>query len=1665
MKPLPGSPYPLGATWDGEGVNFAIYSEGATEVELCLFDDAGVERRAAMPSRTSFVWHAYLPGLAPGQRYGFRAHGPYEPGRGLRFNPHVVLLDPYALAVDGVERWDAGCFAYEMGSADDLRPAERDQLGVPRAVVVDTSFDWEGDEPLRTPMHRSVIYEAHVRGLTKLHPDVPEAMRGTYAGMAHPSVLRHLTALGITAIELMPVHSFVDDKMLVDRGLRNYWGYSTIGFFAPDVRYRSGPALGSEVREFKEMVKAFHRARIEVILDVVYNHTAEGNQLGPTFHFKGIDNTTYYRLVPDDPRYYFDYTGTGNTLNVRHPQVLAMIMDSLRYWATEMHVDGFRFDLASALARQLHEVDQLSSFFTLIHQSPELQHVKLIAEPWDVGEGGYQVGNFPVRWAEWNGRYRDSLRELWLGRGASAAEMGFRLTGSSDLYEAGGRRPSASVNLVTAHDGFTLADLVSYDHKHNDANGENGADGNDHERSWNCGVEGPSEEPAVVALRNRQRRNLIATLLLSQGTPMLTAGDELGKTQRGNNNAYCQDNELGWVDWHIDEEGRSFLEFTRRLLALRRAHPALHRAKFFQGRSVLGGDVDDLLWFRFDGQPMSSNDWNNPITRSFVMFLAGRGIDDLDEQGRPLVDDNLLLLVNASDVELTAIVPELSTVHDRWDLLVDTKEDGALRHAEAGERVVLAPHSLQFYRAPSRVVRSGGAVHTLGATYRLQLTSAFGFRDALAIVDYLHALGVTDVYTSPIMAAGAGSTHGYDVVDPRRLNDELGSEADFTALVDALHERGMGLLVDWVPNHMGIASGQNPWWDDVLENGPAAASAEYFDIDWRPAREDLENRVLLPILSEPYGDVLEKGLIFIEWGGDFFRLVHGERRLPLAPESVAPVLVAIVDRAAGRLDVESVRELESLLTALRHLPERHDTAPDRRKERAREKEVIKRRMARLVEGSPMLADVVREALDDLNGVAGMPSSFERLDGVLRSQAYRLASWRVAAEEINYRRFFDVNDLAAVRMESPEVFEQTHSLLLRLLSEKRIDALRLDHTDGLYDPYAYMHLLQRRFPHSHTGQALSPDDAARPLPILVEKILGARERLPATWPVDGTTGYDFIGAVCGLWVDGGAEAQLDRLYRDFTGDGKSFAEHVYESKQVILRFSLASEIQMLGRQLQRIAIKNRKWRDFTLPSLVRALSETIAAFEVYRTYVRDGEAPAEEDAQRIRDAIAKARKRAPSVSGSLFAFLEDLLLARSEATEEDRRAHIAFALRFQQLSGPAMAKSVEDTAFYRYHRLVCMNEVGSDPASFSVSIDSFHQQNVERSRSWPMAMLASSTHDTKRGEDTAARIAVLSEVPDEWRRHVERWAKLASGLKVNIDGVASPPRDVEYLFYQTLIGAWPAGWDGKRDREAFVARLVAFLHKATNEAKVHTSWTNPVPAFEKALERFVERLFANEAFVEEARKLSERIGIAGACNGLAQTVLKLCSPGVPDIYQGSELWNQSLVDPDNRSPVDYGERRRRLAEIDELAAKGRLSSLLERWVDGGIKLFVIRRLLGLRRDQRALFTAGDYQPIEGGDHLVAFARAAGAARMVCCVSRLPLTSMRGAAASLPSGWPIGSTWGERTVDLGAPGRYRNVLTDVVMDVAGPTPVSTLLAELPVAVLVREPLQDAGRTANG
>jgi isoamylase len=699
MKVWPGNPFPLGAVFDGSGTNFSLFSQVAERVELCLFDEQGAEQRIDLPEVTGYCWHGYLPVVEPGQRYGFRVHGPWDPSRGHYCNPAKLLLDPYAKAIDGQVSWNEAVFGYVFDAGPDTRSDSDSAPFMPKCVVHQPHFDWSGDRRLQLPWHESIIYEAHVKGLTARHPEVPEELRGTYSGLAQPAVVDYLKALGVTAVELMPVHYFIHDKHLVDQGLRNYWGYNSIGYFAPQNDYAADPRPGGVVAEFKQMVKSLHQAGIEVLLDVVYNHTAEGNQLGPTLSFKGIDNPYYYRLT-EDPRYYMDYTGTGNSLNMRNPHVLQLLMDSLRYWVLEMHVDGFRFDLAATLARELHDVDRLSAFFDLIQQDPVISQVKLIAEPWDVGEGGYQVGNFPPVWTEWNGKYRDCVRDFWRGEDQSLCELAARFTGSSDLYENTSRLPYASINFITAHDGFTLNDLVSYNEKHNAANGEDNQDGEGYNRSWNCGAEGPTDDPEVRRLRDRQKRNFLSTLILSQGVPMILGGDEIGRTQQGNNNAYCQDNAISWYDWQTVDE--ALLDYCRALIRFRHEHPVFRRRGWFQGRAIHGSEIGDIAWFTMEGEKMAEEDWGLGYAKSLGVFLNGATIPNPNPHGEPVTDDNFYVIFNAHHEALPFVLPPADWGR-RWVLALDTRsgwpeED---RFFEAGDRFEVAARSLVVLRDAS----------------------------------------------------------------------------------------------------------------------------------------------------------------------------------------------------------------------------------------------------------------------------------------------------------------------------------------------------------------------------------------------------------------------------------------------------------------------------------------------------------------------------------------------------------------------------------------------------------------------------------------------------------------------------------------------------------------------------------------------------------------------------------------------------------------------------------------------------------------------------------------------------------------------------------------------------------------------------------------------------
>ncbi len=706
MEIWPGKPYPLGATYDGSGVNFAVFSEVAERVELCLVDDDLVETRIDLPETDGFVWHGYVPYVQPGQRYGFRVHGPYEPAKGHRCNPSKLLLDPYAKAIEGQAENDQSLYSYTFG---DPKAATTKKLNLDNSlrhtmhsVVINPFFDWGDDRPPRHEYHESIIYEAHVKGLSMMHPEIPQEIRGTYAAIAHPAMIKHLSDLGITAIELMPVHQFVQDAPLVDRGLSNYWGYNTIGFLAPHNAYAAGGQRGQQVLEFKAMVKALHAANIEVILDVVYNHTAEGNHMGPTLAFRGLDNHSYYRLVSDDLSHYYDTTGTGNSLLMRSPHVLQLIMDSLRYWVTEMHVDGFRFDLAATLARQFHEVDKLSAFFDLIQQDPVVSQVKLIAEPWDVGEGGYQVGNFPPLWTEWNGKFRDTVRDFWRGDGGALGEFASRFTGSSDLYEHSGRKPIASINFVTAHDGFTLRDLVSYNEKHNEANGEGNNDGESHNRSWNCGVEGPTDDPQIRDLRLRQQRNFLTTLMLSQGVPMLLHGDELGRTQGGNNNGYCQDNDISWIQWVLDSDDQQLLTFTQSLVRLRREHPVFRRRRFFAGDADHGGesDVGDIAWFTPEAEHMDADAWHKGLANSLMVFLNGSAIAAPDPRGNRVLDDSFLVMFNAHSQPQRFRLPD-EEYGAEWIPVVDTAaHDLQSNPLDPSSEIQVQPRSIVVLRCP-----------------------------------------------------------------------------------------------------------------------------------------------------------------------------------------------------------------------------------------------------------------------------------------------------------------------------------------------------------------------------------------------------------------------------------------------------------------------------------------------------------------------------------------------------------------------------------------------------------------------------------------------------------------------------------------------------------------------------------------------------------------------------------------------------------------------------------------------------------------------------------------------------------------------------------------------------------------------------------------------------
>jgi (1->4)-alpha-D-glucan 1-alpha-D-glucosylmutase len=927
------------------------------------------------------------------------------------------------------------------------------------------------------------------------------------------------------------------------------------------------------------------------------------------------------------------------------------------------------------------------------------------------------------------------------------------------------------------------------------------------------------------------------------------------------------------------------------------------------------------------------------------------------------------------------------------------------------------------------------------ATYRLQFNRAFRFTDAKAIVPYLRDLGISDCYASPLLKTPAGSDNGYDVCDHSQLNPVLGSEDDFEAFTSTLSKHGLGLILDIVPNHMGIGEPCNAWWMDVLENGPSSSYAYYFDIDWHPVNPRLENKVLFPILEDQYGNVLEDGKLRLAYEDGAFFICYYETKLPLAPRSYSSILEHRLDRLTESLgkDNESLQELQSILTAISYLPVRTESEPEKLEERNREKEIIKRRIAALVQASPPVRGAIDAVLGEFNGTVGEPESFNLLDRLIEAQPYRLAFWRVAGEEINYRRFFDINELAAIRMELPEVFQATHQLVLRFLAEGKAAGLRVDHPDGLWDPAAYFRQLQQNYALLHDPTVNPNRMQAPPWPLYVvaEKILSKGESLPDDWAVYGTTGYDFLNAVNGIFVESGNSDALDRIYRDFIGRKIDFHNLINSTKKMIMLISLASEINSLGHQLDGISERNRHYRDFTLNSLTFAIREVIACLSVYRTYnnATTG-AVSERDQKYIAAAVEEAKKRNPRTARALFDFIQDTLLLRNlhHFRAEDRPQVIDFVMEFQQLTGPVMAKAVEDTAFYAYNRLTSLNEVGGDPEQFGLSLEAFHSQNTDRQRHWPHSMLTTSTHDTKRSEDVRARINVLSEIPTQWGAALERWSRLNAEKKSPVDGELAPDRNDEYLFYQTLVGAWPAESFSPQEFADFRERIGTYMLKAVKEAKVHTSWVNPNEAYNHAVRKFVNEVLVGDpknSFLSDFMYFHRRVAYSGMLSSLAQTVLKIVSPGVPDFYQGTELWDFSLVDPDNRRPVDFGKRMKLLEGLKQREKENRSSliqDLLTGWVDGKIKLYVTYRSLSFRRSHRSLFEAGSYLPIDASDgtrdHICAFARQQGENWALVAVPRLITELVRAERPPLGEG-----TWGLGALVLpeNAPEGWINILS--------------------------------------
>ncbi len=1360
------------------------------------------------------------------------------------------------------------------------------------------------------------------------------------------------------------------------------WGYDGVAPFAPFAGYGTPEDLCAFVDEA-------HGHGMVVLLDAVFNH------LGPDGNYLGVYAPAYFTDRHKTP--------WGDAPDFANSFMRRLVLDAAAHWLGEYRLDGLRLDATHAIVDE-QAPHLLAELAALAHRMP--QRPLLIAE--DDRNEPMLVEGFGLD-AVWADDFHHHVHVL--------------LTREQDGYYADYVPSVADLARTIQHGWFYEGQLAPV-----------------------CGK--PRGKPAtglapwrfVYCLQNHDQvgnraagdrltahlspeRWRLPTLLLLflPMTPLLFMGQEWGATTpfpyfsdhagalgeavtRGRREDFArfaafqgqdppdpqalatfQAAKLAWPE--AEEPARAaLLAFHRELLRLRREDPVLAAVA---GEPPEAGAIGELLWVR-----------------------------------RRVGDDERLLLANfgAAAVALADVgAPGGATA------LVGTGAfDGAT--LAPGEGVVLV------LRRPRIAIP--------GSTYRLQLHQGFDFARASALLPYLQALGVTDVYTSPYFVAEPGSTHGYNVASHADVNPELGGVAGYRHFTDRLRLRGMGHILDMVPNHMGIADGSNAWWRDVLENGPASRYADHFDIEWRSGTPGLDGKVLLPILGDQYGNVLERGELRLEREGGAFWVRYWARRLPVAPDTLVPILARAAS-LVGQAETEpAMMELGSLLSALRHLPPQAATDEAARTERAREKEVVKRRIGALCDADAGVCHAIDRATEELNGHVGEPATFDRLDALLRDQPYRLSYWRVATEEINYRRFFDINDLAAIRMERPEVFNETHHLLLGFVREGRITGLRLDHTDGLYDPLGYFLALQR----ARADQlGIAPD--ARPLYLLAEKILEPGEQLPRGWPIHGTTGYDFMGLVGGLWVDARAEREVSSTYQRFTRQRMTFDEIVHRSKRLIMRWSLSSEVNVLARQLDRIAEGNRRARDFTLVSLTTAIVETIAAFPVYRTYIREDGTREEPDDRHVETAIRRAKRRNPELNATIFDFLRDILLLRfpDNATPAQIEAQTRFALKFQQVTSPVMAKGVEDTAFYTYNRLVCLNDVGGAPDRFGTAVATFHAGNAIRARDWPGSLLATATHDHKRGEDTRARIAVLSECQPAWREALAIWSRLARAKKTDLDGDHAPARNDEYLFYQVALGAWPL--DGEFG--GFAERLRAYMLKATREAKAHTSWINPDQAYDDAVARFVDEMLGDDRCHRTMARLALAIGPHGATNGLAQVLLKLTAPGVPDTYQGCELWDQSLVDPDNRRPVDYALRARMLADIRERIADpaALAADLLGRWRDGAVKLFVTHRALQVRGAHAALFREGTYRPLEAGEHAVAFAREQGETRILVVAPRLTWTLTGGAP-----GFALGDAWGEHALALPAGGRWRNAFTGEL--VAGETtvPLAAVFKSFPVALLV-------------